>query len=387
MRVLFYLPVVTPWWFEHIVEPMIRHLATVAEVDVLAPAPWRNTGIGPDDLARCIDLDSVRWHIVEGEDHPSLRTKPADLDGLLAFVRHLSPDVMLCRASDFETAAHFPGAVRFLMEAAVPPFDMAAATIVLTERPLAQGMMPELMAAEKARLEAIFDPLWTEMQAHWQQEAINREAIFASLGIPEDRPMLLLALEYEHEENFFLQHRLHQDGIGKFLTTIAEQVTKDFTLVVTDHPLNRLYVDRQDLDEAISSLGPHVILAETKMFGFSSTPTLARHAAGLLFGDSKVFGIGAAFGIPMLRYSRFSNADWLKTEIELIPFVSAIRNGNARRPTDADARLWFAFHCANDAFDPEDADLTGDDILDRVLRPVNPDRWEPGLARVRAVKQ
>ncbi|MEM9311236.1 MAG: hypothetical protein AAGA34_07290 [Pseudomonadota bacterium] len=53
MRILFYLPVITPWWFAKIVKPLIATLAADNEIHVLAPPPWRNTGIGPDEIKLC----------------------------------------------------------------------------------------------------------------------------------------------------------------------------------------------------------------------------------------------------------------------------------------------------------------------------------------------
>ncbi len=76
MRVLFYLPVVTPWWFDAIVAPLIRAAARDAHVSVMVPPLWRNTGIGPEQLAGCGDLDQVDWHILDGDDHPARRRRP-----------------------------------------------------------------------------------------------------------------------------------------------------------------------------------------------------------------------------------------------------------------------------------------------------------------------
>lgn len=61
MHVLFYLPVVTPWWFDNIVAPIIRAAARDAQVSVLVPPLWRGTGIGPTQLAGCADLATVDW--------------------------------------------------------------------------------------------------------------------------------------------------------------------------------------------------------------------------------------------------------------------------------------------------------------------------------------
>ena len=381
MKVLLYLPVVTPWWFAYVVEPLLRRLATVAEVDVLAPVRWRNTGVGPDELARCRDLAAVRWHIVDSADHPSLRTAPAERDDLLAYVNALSPDVTLCRSADFATTRAFPGTVRFLMEAIATPFR-AAPTFMITDQPFANGVMPDLAATDRARLDDLIDPLWTRMHDHWDRTLPDRRTVADALRVPADAPMFLLPLEYEHPENFFRQHR--PDGISheQRLAAIAEAVAPHGTLVVTDHPLNIAYVDRTALHDAIARLGKHVVLAPGDIFGTPSTLALTRHMGGMLVGDSKSFAMAAAFGVATMRRSTFASGDWLVPYADLATFVDDVRRGRPRAPGADAARLWFAYHFANEAFDPEDTALTGEEIVDRCRRPVNPDRWAAGLDRM-----
>ena len=60
MKVLFYLPVVTPFWFENMVEPLIRRMASSAEVHILAPKFWRNTGIGENEVCLLYTSPSPR---------------------------------------------------------------------------------------------------------------------------------------------------------------------------------------------------------------------------------------------------------------------------------------------------------------------------------------
>ena len=107
-RVLFYLPVVTPWWFDNIVAPLIRTLAVDSEVHILVAPLWRNTGIGPDQIAGCSAIPNLLWHIVDDPDHRSLRTSPTDPDGLVAFVRSIAPDYVFCRSADVRGAELVP---------------------------------------------------------------------------------------------------------------------------------------------------------------------------------------------------------------------------------------------------------------------------------------
>jgi hypothetical protein len=381
MKVLLYLPVVTPWWFQEVVTPILRRLATVADVHVLAPIPWQNTGLGPRELAGCRDLTNVTWHIIDSADHPSLRTTPVERDDLLAYVHALSPDIVLCRSADFATASAFPGTVRFLMETCTTLFQPGE-KFMITERPFANGVMPDLGPANRATLDELIDPLWTAMHAHWDRTMPDRGALCHALGLPDGEPMFLLPLEYEHPENFFRQHR--PDGIGheQMLAAIADAVTPHGTLVVTDHPLNVAYVDRAALRNSISRLGDRVVLAPARLLDASATLALARHADGMLVGDSKSFAMAAAFGVPTMRRTRFESAGWLNAYDELPGFIADVCHGDARVPAETATRLWFAYHIADEAFDPRHPALTGEEIVDRCRQPLNPARWNAGMRRV-----
>lgn len=385
MKILFYLPAVTPWWFEHVIEPLIRRVAGEAEVHVLAPVPWNNTGLGPSDLARCADLPELHWAIVDDADHPSLRTVPKDRDGLIAYVRALAPDLVLCRSADFETPRAFPGTVRYVMEAVTAPFGPVspANTVHFTDAPFVNGAMPALAPDAVARIDALIAPFWTDMDAHWQAAVYDRDSVFRHIGIPADRPAVLLPLEYEHAENFFLQHRPGALSNQALVAAIAaEAQTAGVTLVVTDHPLNKLHVERDTLLDFITDLDG-TILVDEPVFDVPPTMALARHVDGVVLGDSKSFAIAAAFGTPMHRRSRFASAPWLHAEPDLAVFLAAIRAGRAERPECAAVQRWFGYHYANEAFYPTDPALTGAMVIDRALRTLDSARWEAGVGRLR----
>jgi hypothetical protein len=385
VRILFYLPVVTPWWFQQVIEPLIRRVADVAEVHVLAPAPWCNTGLGAKDLQRAADLANVHWAIVDGADHPSLRTVPNDPQGLIDYVRGLAPDLTLCRSADFETPRHFPGQVRYIMEAVTTPFQPVSPenTVHFTEQPFVNGAMPALSETDAARLDAMIAPFWQDMVAHWKAAALDRESVYRAIGIPDGRPVVVLPLEYEHPENFFLQHR--PEGLSsQALVTQAAAAAEaaGVTLVITDHPLNTLHVDRDALYDVIFDLGTP-ILADQPVFGISATAAVLHHGQGILLNDSKSFAVAAAIGMPMARQSRFASAAWLHAETDLSAYFAAVRAGTAQPPEMDAVRRWFAYHNANEAFYPTDPQLTGAMVIERALKPVDPARWDAGMARLR----
>ena len=112
MQVLFYLPVVTPWWFERIVIPLMEKLTVDYEVHILAPIFWQGTGFGQDQYDLCEHLPHIKWHIVNDSDHRSMRTDAVQKEQIIEFVRALNPDFVLCRSADLEITKRFPGIVR-----------------------------------------------------------------------------------------------------------------------------------------------------------------------------------------------------------------------------------------------------------------------------------
>ncbi len=377
-RVLFYLPMVTNWWFVHIVEPMLRRLAEAHEVHVLAPAPWRGTGIGQEELARCADLADVRWYIMDGPDHPSTRTAPEDAEGLIGFVRDLGPDLVLCRTADHETVRHFPGIVRLLMEGRYEPFAPPPRWILLTERPHDHGLLAEMTPAEIDRLRTMLAPAWERLQRSLARAPDERAALFARLGIPEDRPLLLLPLECETEDNFFAIHRPGIKPNAALVRALSAQLGDRCTLAVSNHPLNDSHVDAAPLIEAVGDCG-NVVLLPPRIGMHPATLAMARHADGMLVGDSKTFALAGFFGVPMHRHSRFDTGGWLGAYAALEPLVADVIAGTARRPDPEAARLWFAQYLLNDGFDPLAPE---DDLLTRLARPFDPGRWEAALNRL-----
>jgi len=64
MRVLFYLPVVTPWWFERIIVPRVEKLVANNDVHILTPISWQGTGLDQCDYDLCAHMQQIAWHIV-----------------------------------------------------------------------------------------------------------------------------------------------------------------------------------------------------------------------------------------------------------------------------------------------------------------------------------
>lgn len=381
MRVLFYLPVITPWWFDEIIEPLIRCLAKAAEIHILAPAPWQGTGIGHRELARCTDLPQLCWHIVEDENHPTLRTEPRNRADLIEFVKSLAPDYVLCRSADCETVRGFPGVVRHIMEGGAPPLAIPQDWIIFQEEPFDHGLLPDLDANARTELDRLIAPTWSLLHQLAHPTDQMRRSFRKWARLPAGRAVLALPLEYEHEENFYPMHRLGPTPNHRLVAERAARIDDAFFLAITNHPLNEVHIDNSLVEAEIASHRARMRLVPGKgPRGDNTTMLLARDADGILVGDSKVYSLAGFFGTPMLRRSRFKTGDWLNTYIELDEFLGDVAAGTARRPDQETARTWFAFHIANNLLDPNDPALTASDVLARFDRPVDPARWTHGFA-------
>jgi hypothetical protein len=381
-RVLFYLPVVTPWWFDNIVAHMIRTLSACAEVHVIVPPLWRNTGIGPEQL-RCLDSSpAVQWHIAEGDHHPSLRTSPADPDGVVEFVRSIDPAYTFCRSADIITPSRFPGKVRHLLEAGAPPLSMPTGWIILQPDFWHHGAMPDLTGEDRAAIEGAFADIWARMRTRAACEeafALPRSEMLGRLGLPQDRKIIALPLEYEHEEVFTAGHNRFERNLD-LIRYLADNLHEDFVIAISDHPLNRKYVDNSRLYEAIAALGSRVHLVPSSMDGHVPTDLLVKHCDGLVVQNTKVIYSGAFFGKPTLRLSHRPSAAWLGVHEDVGSFEAAILGGEG--PVEDRTRLWFGCHVLHDIIDP--ATVSAAEILDRVDRPFSRDRLAEGLDRIDA---
>jgi len=201
---MFYLPVVTPWWFTHIVFPLIKVMARDHEVHVLVPPLWRNTGIGPDQRGLIAQLPQVFWHLLDGPGHPNLRVDASEATDLIEVIRQINPQLTLCRSADIRTPQMFPGTVRYIMEAAAPPLATKPECVWLSPTLFDHGLMPEFCAEDAALLDELAAGLWTDLAR--ANPSTDRRAFLELHQIPSDKTIIGLPLEYEHKENFFDAH-------------------------------------------------------------------------------------------------------------------------------------------------------------------------------------
>lgn len=380
-RILFYLPTVTPWWFDNIVGHMVRACSAVGEVHVMVPPLWRNTGIGPEQLLPFADCPSVNWHIVDGDDHPSMRTSPADPDALVELARSIDPSYVFCRSADLATPARFPGKLRHLVEAGAPPLSTSSSWIILQPDFWNHGAHCDLAEPDRAAIEKLFRATWKQMRdqaEHGMSFRLPRSRALDDMGLPGDRKIIALPLEYEHEEAFTAFHNRFERNVD-LIHHLVERIDGEFLLALTDHPLNHKYVDNSRLHDSIAALGDRVRLVPNPDAVHEPTEHLIKHCDGLVVQNTKAIYSGAFFAKPTLRLSNRPSAEWLSVHDGLDAFLLAVRSGEAGVAEDR-ARLWFGYHVLHEIVDP--STLTGDEILDRVDRPFSRDRLATGLERI-----
>ncbi|WP_395391280.1 hypothetical protein WBP07_12030 [Novosphingobium sp. BL-8A] len=378
----------TEYWFRTIVLPMIRTAAKEAEVHIIAPpGPWRLTGLTDAMLKTCLYMPELHWHILDDADHTSYRTRPASRDDFVDFVRQIDADYTFCRSADVETPARFPGKVRFIMEATFMPLvpdhmPFHEWVMIHDGRGLYDhGMLPALTEAQHVLLREHIRPIWDSLVASGGDCPLVRDTYLTAAGLPTDRKIIAVPLEYDGPENFF--NVLH--GIGmtndKLVAALAEQIDDDSLLAITVHPIQQQYnptaVQRiADMDPAkvriVRGPGRRNLL----------TSGLLRHCDGAIVQDSKSIINAAFFEKPILRLSRFATADWLNVYDDTTSFLTDIAAGTARAPSREDAMTWLGYHHANNALAANELPDEGlKALLDRVDRPVDPARWEANLAR------
>lgn len=381
MRVLFYLPVVTPWWFEAIIVPLVEKLTSEAVVHILAPIFWQGTGVGQAQYDLCAHLPQVMWHVVTNEDHRSMRVGATQRSAIVEFVRSLDPDVVLCRAADFETTKDFSGRVLHITEGAADPLVLPIDVVHFADAPFSHGVMPPLDEGLAARLDSLIAPYWDAF-ANPRVTQANVQSDFRKwANLPDDRPVLFLPLEYEHEENFYSANRIGPVPNVKLVEEVLHRLDGRAFLAMTNHPLNALHIDNSALHAFVESHSHDVaLLPGDTPARMRTTELLIRASDGVFLGDSKTFSLAGFCGTPILRQSRFQTGAWLNASDDLEAFVTSLTNGTASTPDREKARLWFAYHVANNLVWPKDDRLTGRALIERFVSPINPANWEANLS-------
>ncbi|NKI99331.1 hypothetical protein [Novosphingobium sp. SG707] len=333
MRLFFYLPAITPWWFETIVTPMLIRLNAdpwVKEIHVMAAPLWRSTGVEGAQLEPLIAQEKLRWHIVDQGDPALFRTHGAAVPGLIETVAGINPDLTLVRSSDFATPALFPRTVRYIMEGAAAPFATDPSWVVLEETPLSCGAMPEGWALPED-LAARLDALW--------KAAAGR---FGPFSVPLSRPSLAVPLPCQHEENLFLRHAAHEGGVA-LLQSLLARLPEEWRIEVCDHPLNRLHGDRPGLEAFVASAPDRISMAERGI------EAMVAGASAVLTDLYDSWTLAAFAGKPMLHLGRGAMAPWTKAGEDPAELTGPDRDA---------ARRWFGWHLAARLLRPEAVELS-----------------------------
>ncbi len=398
MRILFYLPVITPWWFSNIVVGTIRTLAAEHEVHIMVPPLWQGTGISRNEAPHIEALPHVHWHLLNGPGHPQLRIDASGEDDLIKFVETIAPDLTLCRSADMKTPARFPGTVRYMMEGGAPPFQLGNQEMALKTQLFDHGFIPAMDPDVAEALDRAAQELWDDMRArltiHPRDEFLRDARLDRGrAGGQRDisQRIIGMPLEYEHPENFFGQHHSFASN-ADMIHTVARDLPDHSTLLVTHHPLTERHGDVSEVNAAIMQHGGRVKLLSRSnrdtLHGIAArdaTLSMAKHCDAMVVGNSKSWSICAALGTPVVRLSSAPTADWANVYDNVPELMRDLDGGCAKVADRAFAKRWFGYHILNAVFDPIALDLRAHDVIARVSNPVDPSRWAEAMARYRAL--
>ncbi len=240
---------------------------------------------------------------------------------------------MFCRSADVATPSRFPGKVVHLVEAGAPPFVFPPDRINFQRDFLHHGAMPVLDDADRHALDATFAATWKVMRSRFENQppfCLPRNAALERMGLPRDRRIVALPLEYEHEEAFTGIHNRFARNLD-LIDHVADALNDDCVLAITDHPLNYRHIDNRPVHAAIKALGHRAHLVPNADARYWPTTLLIRHCDGLVVRDTKALYVGAFFGKPALRLSHRPTADWIGAHDDIVPFLGDVRAGNGLR--------------------------------------------------------
>lgn len=389
MRILFYLPAPTPNWFYDNIGPLIRAAVQAgAEVHVVITPLWNGTGITNEHLARYDDLiATVKWHVLDGPDHPSLRTRPDNPDAVVALAQQINADYTFCRSADLETPARFPGKVRFFMEAefspVVPASTPESGRIMLTGPRLYDfGFMPDLGEVVSQKLRGAIQQSWDAV-GRIAGVGSDRAAYLEKTGLPDGRTIIAVPLQCQTPDNVFGIVHSSENPVDEWVSRIVESGDDDWLIAVALHPIDRRHANTNGAIGRIAQMDPNrvrIVDYPGERYRGEASERLIQHCDGLVVAESKVISIATYFEKPILRLSPFATAPWVRAYTDMATFRQALASGAPATAAPADTQLWFAYHYANQAFVGEEASLA--ELIERVEKTLIPGAWARGIDRL-----
>lgn len=375
-RIVFYLPVVTPWWLENVILPVIKKLEADWDIHVIVPNYWHGTGLPEGWEGKLAAMTNAAWHPLVGERYKKLRTVDSLDHDVISKINGLQPKFTVCRAANISLGKYLPGTVRYIMEASLPPLALPLSFVFTDHGILDQALIPELNAKERDLFRAFAQPLLDMRMKVLGRATVSEARCFVeeSLELPTDRKLLILALEYAHEENFFAQHSQFGSGVH-FLASMLSSFSDEFYFVVLDHPLNDLYVDRAALRSFVSANEHKCKLFSRDIEGAPTVEMLFQACDGLIVENSKIISLASYLGKPVLRFTSFQTGRWIGAYSNVASFAEAVSKGVASSASEGCASEWFGYHILNSVISLEQADLTSQDILHRLYSLHSPHCW------------
>jgi hypothetical protein len=351
MKVLFFLPAITDWWFEKIIMPMLRTLAAdreVAQIHLMVAQPWRSSGLGAHQILWLSGLGKIQCHIVDSASGPDVawnfRFNSAAVPSLLNQVKAIDADLTLARTADPAICREFPGRVRFVTEGAVPPYPTDGRWVVLEEEAFGRGFLPAAAAS--------FAQSCAEVVRDLPLPDLSVRHARAALGLDMERPVIAVPLQFEHPDNFFRQLAAFPTSQG-LIDAMLDQTDPEVLLAFTDHPLN-IYHDRSKIKAMLNATPDRTLLCEQQ----GATALMVAGADAMVSDMSKSWSLAAHYDTPIVDVGRQPAAEWINALPGLASLPRLPRRADLPVADRQAMELWYGWHLGARILDPRLATLS-----------------------------
>lgn len=381
MKILFYLPSVTPWWLDNVINPVILELKKYFSVSVIVPYFHNGTGVIKDHCATMDQNPDVDWHIIDQQSYPSLRTPVGHSEEIIRLVNSIGADFTLCRTVDTSTPQFFVGRVSYIMEVGYPPLRYPFACSISNEPLFAIGCMPRLDGSTIAELRSLLEQPWLQMRENFSRlnTLVPRASYLERYGLPADKVIIAVPLEYEHVENDFLQYRPYRNNIS-LINFLLGQFDERFFFAITNHPLNILYSDQTAIQKLVEAQPHRAKLIDSPKIDLGATDILFNYCDGVIVENSKSIYSALFSSKPILRLSNGYNSPVTNIYTDINLFTESVAGNRANVIKEDDARLIFSYQVANSMIAMATLSWTRDEALARLQGSFHPETWEKNVA-------
>jgi len=233
------------------------------------------------------------------------------------------------------------------------------------------GYIPPLLESEKTWLESFGRQTFISFSKH----PIDRAGAITKYGLSPDNKYVLFPLQYALEENLVLSHDRFKNNLDA-LDYVMDILPENYQVLGTNHPLNDLHHEVDELAEMAKRHGKRFTPIYAKTAGLSVTSEAMHAASGVFTQNSKVIYEAAYQNIPILRSSKFETAGWINCTYDENEFVQRLTTDPISRDGSKDFFLWFGYHLISELILIENKNLNPVTLVEHITQWKNVEAWE-----------